>query len=113
MRTQAPSGMTGQVADAYRTLARLHYRPAAPSDGCGNIAVPEENLNLEREAREYAEHWCDEQSTGKYRLGVPHYSLRPAMIYAVEAARLMCGAPKQRQLIKGLLREAIRAVENA
>lgn len=113
MRTQVPQDITEQVADAYRTLARLRYRPAAPSDGFGNITVPEHKLNLEREVMGYADHWWEEEEAGKYRIGCPHYSLRPAMILVIEAARLMCGAPKNRQLIKSLLREAVRAVEDA
>ncbi len=37
------------------------YRPAAPSDGFGNITVPEDELDLDAEARAYAERWSREE----------------------------------------------------
>jgi hypothetical protein len=52
------------IKSAYRTMATAaNYRPAAPNDGFGNITTPAEELDLEREADQYAAHWLREEKT--------------------------------------------------
>jgi hypothetical protein len=51
------SNIRAQIADAYRRMSeQARYPPAAPSDGVENITVPSEDLDLEAEAADYAEH---------------------------------------------------------
>lgn len=84
-----------QIEDAYREMVeRARYRPAAPSDGLGNVAVPLEELDLEAEARDYAERWLAEEDRHEFYVGVPDYSTAVPMVWTIEAARLMCGMPE-------------------
>ena len=81
-----------QIFEAYwRMGAKAHYRPAAPSDGFGGITVPLEDLNIQREARAYAQRWWHEESETTFTIGHADFQARRAMIYAVEVARLCCG----------------------
>ena len=81
-----------QIEDAYRRMAdQGRYRPAAPSDGMGNITVPLEDLDLDAEAKEYARRWTEEENKGLFYVGVCNFSTRPSTIFAIEAARNLCG----------------------
>lgn len=53
--------------------------------------IDESPRNLDRDVREW---WAEEDST-RYRLGVPDMSLRPALIYLVEAARQLNGMNRE------------------
>jgi hypothetical protein len=98
-----------QIEGAYRAMAReASYYPAAPSDGHGTIA---EEVNVDREAREYAERWWNEENTGDYVVGSCSSSTRPATIYAIEAARLMCAGTPGDVFALRLLRMAVEELE--
>jgi hypothetical protein len=100
-------GQIEQIARAYRRMATEgRYRPKAPSDGFGNITVPAEELDLAFESEGYAIDWAIEEGTESYHIGVPCMSTREAMVYTVEAARLLAGG----QLFLG---EAVRLLELA
>jgi len=72
-----------QIQAAYRRMAEgARYRPAAPSDGFGNITVPFEDLNLDEEAAKYAARWMTEEDEGVFRLGCCDFSTRAAAIFA-------------------------------
>lgn len=83
-----------QLATTYRRMAtEARYRPAAPSDGCGNIipsGIPDQ-LDVHREAAEYATRWREHEGEGVYSIGCPDYLDRPALVLMVEAARMLCG----------------------
>lgn len=98
-----------QVGGVYCRMAdEARYRPAAPSDGMGNITGP---LDMDTEIRTYTASWRAEEDAMNYPLGCPEYKLRPAMVLAVEAARACCGA--DRDLAIRLLRLALDEAENA
>lgn len=79
--------------EAYRRMAQeAQYRPAAPSDGMGNITVPFAELEVGIEAREYANRWWQAEDAGDYVIGYPSFERRPALIFTVEAARVICGS---------------------
>jgi hypothetical protein len=100
-----------QIAEAYRRMAtEAHYRPAAPGDGVGNIAFPTAELVLEDEARQYAGQWTEEEHTGTFSVGVCNYPTRPATVFAIEAARAMCGAHDD--LARDLLRMALAELDD-
>lgn len=81
-----------QIEDIYRRLAKEgRYRPAAPSDGMGGVLVPEEELDLDAEAADYAERWRAEEDSGRYHIGSCSKDDRPAFIFSIEAARLIAG----------------------
>lgn len=97
-----------QIAATYRLMAgKGRYRPAAPSDGYGHITVLAAELDIDAEIRDYAASWWSAEDTLEYHLGCPDFSLRPAMILAVEAARACCGA--DRELAARLLALALEA----
>lgn len=79
-----------QVDAAYRTMAtEVRYRPEAPSDGFGNITGA---LDLVAESESYAANWFTEESGCEFSIGCPDFRRRKALIYTIEAARLVCGA---------------------
>lgn len=103
-----------RVAGAYRAMAeRAAYRPAAPADGFGNASPGNDASDIESEAREYARRWAEEERDGFF-IGCPDWSTAEAMVWTVEAARLMCGGPRQRARALVLLEmaaEHMRALE--
>lgn len=77
-----------------RMVTDAGYRPAAPSDGMGNITAPCEQLDLATEADAYATAWHADEDSLTYSIGCPDYEDRPALILAVEAARQLCGGDR-------------------
>lgn len=103
-----------QIASAYKLMAeKARYRPAAPSDGVGNITAPPEKLNLERESLQYAESWWDQEDKRKFNVGCCNYSTRPATIFAIEGARLMCAGSTANKTALELLQLAVEQLKSA
>jgi len=89
--TLAPNAQL--IADAYRRMAsEARYRPAAPSDGFGNITVPIEELDLDAEIATYCERFTAEEDEGEYRIGCTTWETAIATVFTIEAARCFCGA---------------------
>jgi hypothetical protein len=100
------------IVGAYQVMAEiLHYRPAAPSDGFGNITRPLEELDLDAEARHYAARWDEQESTGEFLIGCTDYSLAPATVFVIEAARLLCSGPWSGPWARKLLEMALDEIE--
>src|ERR1039458_3797656 len=55
-----------QIETAYRRMAEAHYRPAAPSDGMGNLAG---ELDLDAEIRAYTERFYREEDSRVFNIG--------------------------------------------
>lgn len=107
-----------QFAKGYRMLAELGYRPAAPSDGFGTITVSDEALNLEAEARRYAEEFARMDDSQVWDAGCTHWEFSPSAVLALEAFRLMnagriwsLGRPDDKGLVPSLLRRAAEEYE--
>ncbi|GAA1714386.1 hypothetical protein GCM10009809_08210 [Isoptericola hypogeus] len=103
-----------QVASTYARMAGLGYRPAAPSDGFGNITVPLAELDLHAEAERYARAWLAQEHGQDFTIGCPSYEDRPALVLAIEAARVICGScgdPRARAVAARLLRTAADEVD--
>jgi hypothetical protein len=101
-----------QIASAYREMSsEARYRPAAPSDGFGNITVPAEELNLEKEAAQYAKNWWAEEDNLKFFVGCCDFQTRRATIYAIEASRNMCGGKRGDATALRLLKMAVKELE--
>jgi len=99
-----------QIVSTYKKMAvKARYRPAAPSDGMGHVTAPLEELDLEQEALEYAVRWNEEENQRTFHVGVCNFPTRPATIFAVEAARNMCGTNDHLALT--LLRMAVSELE--
>src|SRR5687768_16163445 len=78
-----------RIVEAYKMMAKLGYRPAAPSDGFGGITVPYAELEADIEGREYARRFIAEEDTDYYFAGCTDYTFNRAAVLALEAFRLM------------------------
>lgn len=95
------------IARAYRRMAEIGYRPAAPSDGFGNIAVPEEELDLEKEIKRYLEGFDVEREPW---VGFPDALEYDAYVFIIEAVRELTGMAPHWITI-ALLKEAVTVLE--
>ena len=99
-----------QIKQTYRRMVKEgKYAPMAPSDGMGGIIGDQDT---EAEAEAYVEAWWNEEGAPElsYSLGCPDWSRRPALIFAVEACRNLCGI-NYTTAIK-LLKMAVAELEN-
>jgi hypothetical protein len=85
-----------RIVEAYMQMAEAaHYRPAAPSDELGHILLSKSKLKdravLLAEARQYAARFMEEENTRSFFLGVSNLATNRALVYAIEACRLLCG----------------------
>jgi hypothetical protein len=71
--------------------AEARYRPAAPSDGFGNITVPLAELDLDAETQQYAWRWRLEEDTCWFWIGTSDRRTVAEVVFAIEAARNLCG----------------------
>lgn len=101
-----------RFAEAYKMLAELGYRPAAPNDGFGHITVPQAELDLDQEAREYARRFAKEEDTDHFWAGCTDYTSNRAAVLALEAFRLMnAGRLQDQSIVPKLLRKAAEEYE--
>ncbi|MEO9246810.1 hypothetical protein ABDK96_03860 [Citricoccus nitrophenolicus] len=100
-----------QIAKAYLRMAReVRYRPAAPSDGMGNITVPIDQLDLNAEVVKYVHSWLpDGKDIHEHHTGIPNYEDQAAFVYLIEAARILCGGDRRPAL--GLVKLALEDLE--
>jgi len=97
--------IVNQIGSAYMDMAkRCHYRPAAPRDGCGNIAGP---TNDEQEITKYAQRWWEEEDSFNFFIGCCNSETREATIFAIEAARQMCSGTSGNETAYQLLTESL------
>jgi hypothetical protein len=102
-----------QIRLTYKAMAtNAKYRPSAPSDGLGNMPVPEAALNLEHEAYRYAEKWWASEDDRTFYVGCCDFRTRPATIFAIVAARLMCSGQGGNSYALKLLKMAVKELES-
>lgn len=79
----------------------------------GGLYLTDEELldptRLEREAERYALRFAGEDDSRHFFVGVSNYSTNRALVYAIEAARSLCGC--QPELAADLLRMALKEIE--
>jgi hypothetical protein len=84
-----------RIREAYLLMAKAGCRPGAPSDGFGNISLNRAQLldhaRLEREADFYADSFRREENECRFWIGCADSKRTRTLVYAVEAARLLCG----------------------
>jgi hypothetical protein len=105
-----------RFAQAYLIMARAKYRPAAPSDGLGNIQLSRSEQNdqdaLYLEAVKYAAAFNrEEDGHDGFHIGCSNWETNRAFILAIEAARLLAGGGDDHAL--RLLRLAIKEITDA
>jgi hypothetical protein len=86
-----------RVKNAYKRMAKeARYRPAAPGDGMGGIYLDEVELKdaqqLDEEAASYARTFIEEEDDLRFAVGCSNWSTLHPLVYAIEAARTLCGA---------------------
>lgn len=106
-----------RIRQAYCAMAReASYRPAAPGDGFGSIDLSLEDLHdpeiLEKESAVYAARFIREENTNHYFIGCANWSTNRALVYTIEAARLLCGGMDDERAVK-LLRMAAHEIKRS
>jgi hypothetical protein len=104
-----------RFAETYLMMVRIGYRPAAPSDGLGNIQLSHEQFmdeeRLYREAAEYALKFNCEEDGRSFRIGCSNYSTNRAYVLSIQAARLLASGSDGDQYAARLLKLAIEEIE--
>jgi hypothetical protein len=112
-RSLTPERMEA-FAEAYREMARLKSRPAAPSDGMGGIT---KRLDLAAETRRYAENFAKEENELRFWVGCTDLPSLRAAVWMLEAFRITCSggyaALHHPTLVPKLLELAAREYERA
>jgi hypothetical protein len=85
-----------RYAEAYLAMAKeARYRPQAPGDGMGHVLHTKEEARdpsrLEEETLAYVKNFVAEEDTLSFAIGCTDFSTGRATIYAIEAARCLCG----------------------
>ncbi|WP_313450716.1 hypothetical protein [Brevibacterium casei] len=99
-----------QIADTYRRMSRMKFRPAIQGDWFGYITIPAAELDIEQEIADYAEMWMQDEDSDHYFLGCPDFGDRPALTFIVEAARQLNG--QSHAMTVALLKAAIADIES-
>lgn len=104
--------------EAYLAMAQTaRYRPAAPGDGCGGLYLTKAELAdpmvLAAEAKKYAVAFCNEEDSLGFAIGCTNYETNRATIYAIEAARQMCGGTDGNMTALRLLTMALAELKAA
>jgi hypothetical protein len=106
-----------RFAQAYLMMAQARYRPAAPSDGFGNIQLTIEEFNDEArlywEAIRYAAAFNREEDGHEgFHIGCSNWSTNRAFVLSIEAARLLASGDADDYAVR-LLRLAIKEIADA
>jgi hypothetical protein len=106
-----------RFAQAYMMMARAGYRPAAPSDGCGNIQLTKDECDdrerLYLEAVQYAVAFNREEDTDVFHIGCSNWETNRAFVLSIEAARLSASGSDGDVYAGRLLRLAIKEINDA
>lgn len=100
-----------RIVEAYEQMAsKARYRPAAPGDGLGSVELSAEELEdsdvLREEAVLYAKRFIEEENKLHFKIGISNWSTNRALVYTIEAARLMCGGMGQNSRALKLIKMA-------
>jgi len=105
-----------RIREAYLLMAKAGYRPAAPGDGVGGISLTRSQLadptRLETEARVYADSFIKEENECRFWIGCADSKRTQALVYAIEASRLLCGMDSAVPFAGKLLRLALGEIES-
>ena len=101
----------GQIFLAYLQMAGINYRAQAPDPEEQVAWLPRTSRELKEEAWAYADKFIQEENTRNFRIGKFAPSNYRALVYTIEAARLLCGPTdyKAVELLKMACEQAERA----
>jgi hypothetical protein len=107
------NGKFERFKEAYRQMAKLaKYRPAAPSDGFGNITRElDDPEDLEQESWRYAKRLYEQDEKALFEIhGCSNFDTNRALIYLLEAAQILCSGSRDDLALK-LLNMAIKDIK--
>lgn len=106
-----PDNLVERFETTYKLMAsKARYRPAAPSDGIGNITVPMADLDLDQEAADWATAWLTWRENQILAVvGCASYEQRAILAVVIEAASCICGMANRPAIL--LLRLAADLLE--
>jgi hypothetical protein len=114
-REDIAQGSLMRFAQAYLMMARARYRPAAPSDGFGNIQLTKDECNdqdlLYLEAVRYAAAFKRDEDGMSFDIGCSNFETNRAFMLSIEAARLLAGGGDEKAV--RLLELAINEITDA
>lgn len=118
VRKRVPNEKTMRFVEAYLMMAlRARYRPAAPSDGFGNIQLTIEQCGqterLLRESIDYAVRFDKEEDTRDFGIGCSNFATNRAFVFAIEAARVLASGDDGDATALQLLQLAVEEVKAA
>jgi hypothetical protein len=107
----------GRFCEAYLQMTKIAYRPAAPSDGFGNVVLSDAELQNQTEINEEATSYADEcvasDDDCTWRTGSTNYSTNRATVYLVEAVRNLCSGSDGNPWALKLIKLAVDDIEAA
>jgi hypothetical protein len=93
-----------RIREAYIEMAtRAHYRPEA----AGGSSTDDD---LEDEANSYTKRFITEEQSTQFHIGVSDFTTNRALVYTIEAARLLCGGALGVNHAQRLLEMAVEEV---
>jgi hypothetical protein len=107
-----------RIRDAYLQMAdKVHFRPQAPSDGFGNVQLTDEEIadpeRLAKEANAYVQRFVEQEKSLHFRIGTGDWTNARALVYAIEAAKALCGGASSIDLAIKLLNMATAEAQDA
>jgi hypothetical protein len=104
-----------RFVDAYLAMAKqAKYRPAAPSDGFGNVQLSLEQVRdperLHRESIQYAVQFLAEEDKDSFWIGCSDFRTNKAFAWTIEAARQLASGMSGNATALKLLEMAAREI---
>jgi hypothetical protein len=92
-----------RISEAYLAMRNAGYRPA-PRDGLGSVDLSAEQIHnkpiLKDLAQDYANVFLKEEASLHFHIGNSNYETNRALVFAIEAARLLCCGDADRLAVK-------------
>jgi hypothetical protein len=93
-----------RISQAYLAMRNAGYRPAAHRDGLGSVDLPAGEMTdqptLKAHAQDYAKTFLQEEASLHFHIGYSNYETNRALVFAIEAARLLCCGDADRLAVK-------------
>lgn len=107
--TTSTEHLCEQIAETYQRMTELGYHASIEGD-IGDGSIDPALLDPEREVIDYINAWMPDEEKMSYWAGCPDFEDRPALIFIVEAARLLNG--QDHAMTVALLKAAIADIES-
>jgi|SRR5215472_11238816 len=103
-----------RISEAYLALRDVGYRPVAPHDGLGSLDLTARQIHyqpiLKANAIAFTKRFFQEEASLHFYIGRSKYETNRALVFTIEAARLLCRGNADRLAVR-LLGMAIADVK--